>query len=112
MKDIHAKARRVVVWLGPGAENSELAMMAILFLSVRSQEKEPLRGTYHRVDRYVVRMPCFQWRREHVKLRMRKAVLRAIYDLLTRSYWRRLWIFKKSLWQRDNRLSYVGTVAS
>lgn len=112
MKDIYAKARRVVVWLGPGAKNSDLAMMAILFLSVRSQEKELLRDTYQKVDHYIIRIPCFQWRREHVKLRMRKAVLRAIYHLLTRSYWCRLWIFKKSLWQRDNRLSYVGTVAS
>lgn len=95
MKDIYARAWRVVVWLGPEAENSDLAMMAIQFLSIRSQEKEPLHGIYHRVDRYVIRMPCFQWKHQHTSLRMRKAVLRAIYHLLTRSYWRRLWIIQE-----------------
>lgn len=95
MKDIYAKAWRVIVWLGPEAKKSTLAMMAIRFLSIRSQEKEPLHGIYHRVDRYIIRMPFFQWKHAHTSLRMRKAILRAIYHLLTRSYWRRLWIIQE-----------------
>ena len=95
MKDIYAKAWRVIVWLGPEAKNSNLAMMAIRFLSIRSQEKEPLHGIYHRVDRYIIRMPFFQWKHQHTSLRMRKTILRAIYHLLTRSYWRRLWIIQE-----------------
>ena len=95
MKDIYAKAWRVIVWLGPEAKNSDLAMMAIQFLRIRSQEREPLRGIYHRVDRYIIRMPCFQWKHEHTSLRMRKTILRAIYHLLTRFYWRRLWIIQE-----------------
>ena len=51
MKDIYARAWRVVVWLGPKAKNSDLAMMAIRFLSLQSQEKEPLHGLYHRFNR-------------------------------------------------------------
>ena len=53
MKDIYARAWRVVVWLGPKAKNSDLAMMAIRFLSIQSQEKEPLHSIYHRFDRYI-----------------------------------------------------------
>ena len=95
MKDIYARAWRVVVWLGPKAKNSDLAMMAIRFLSLQSQEKEPLHGLYHRLDRYIIRMPCFQWKHAHTRIRMRQTVLRAIYHLLTRSYWRRLWIIQE-----------------
>ena len=95
MKDIYTQAWRVVVWLGSETEDSDLAMMALKLLSVRSQEKEPLHGIYHRVDRYIVRMPFFQWNHQHTSLRMRKTVLRAIYHLLTRSYWRRLWIIQE-----------------
>lgn len=95
MKDIYANAWRVVVWLGPEAENSDLAMMALQFLSIRSQEKEPLQGVYHSVDRYVICMPCFQWRYQHTRIRMRNTVLRAIYYLLTKPYWRRLWIIQE-----------------
>ena len=95
MKDIYAKAWRVIVWLGPEAKNSNLAMMAIRFLSIRSQEKEPLHGIYHKVEFYIIRMTWFQWKHEHTNLRMRKTILRAIYHLLTRSYWRRLWIIQE-----------------
>ena len=95
MKDIYAKAWRVIVWLGPEAQNSNLAMMAMKFLSTRSQEKEPLHGIYRRVDRYIIRMPFFQWKHQHTSLRMRKTILRAIYHLLIRSYWRRLWIIQE-----------------
>ena len=95
MKDIYTKAWRVVVWLGPETEDSDLAMMALKLLSIRSHEKEPLHGIYHNVDRYIVRMPFFQWKHHHTSLRMRKTVLRAIYHLLTMSYWRRLWIIQE-----------------
>ena len=95
MKDIYARAWRVFVWLGPEAENSDLAMMAIRLLSTRSQEKEPLHGIYHRFDSYIIRTPCFQWKHEHTSIHMRKTVLRAIYHLLARSYWRRLWIIQE-----------------
>ena len=95
MKDIYARAWHVIVWLGPEAKNSDLAMMAIQFLSIRSQENEPLNGLYRRVDRYLIRIPWFQWKHQYTSLRMRKAVLRAIYHLLARPYWRRLWIIQE-----------------
>ncbi len=95
MKDIYARAWRVVVWLGPKAKNSDLAMMAVRFLSIQSQETEPLHVIYHRFDSYIIRMPCFQWKHAHTRIRMRMTVLRAIYHLLNRSYWRRLWIIQE-----------------
>ena len=95
MKDIYTRAWRVVVWLGPKAKNSDLAMTAIRFLSIQSHEKEPLHAIYHRFDRYIIRMPCFQWKHSHTRIHMRQTVLRAIYHLLARSYWRRLWIIQE-----------------
>ena len=95
MKDIYARAWRVVVWLGPKAKNSDLAMMAVQFLSIQSQEKEPLHVIYLRFDRYIIRIPCLQWKHTHTRIRMRQTVLWAIYHLLTRTYWRRLWIIQE-----------------
>lgn len=95
MKDIYARAWHVVVWLGPEAKNEDLAMMAIQYLSIRSQENEPLKGLYRRVDRYLIRIPWFQWKHQHTSLRIRKDVLRAIYHFLARPYWRRLWIIQE-----------------
>lgn len=95
MRDIYASAWHVVVWLGSEAKNSDLAMMAIRFLSLRWREQEPLLGLYQRVDRYIIRFPCFQWKHRHTTVRMRKAVLRAVYHILARPYWRRLWIIQE-----------------
>ena len=92
MNDIYTRAWHTVVWLGLEANNSDLAMMALRFLSLRSREQSPLSGIYRRVDRYVIRIPYFQWKHRHMNVRMNKDALRAIYHIFARPYWRRLWI--------------------
>ena len=95
MNDIYARACHTVVWLGSEANNSDLAMMAMRFLSLRSREENPLLDIYQRVDRYVIRLPYFQWKHSHTTIRMSKDALRAIYHLLARPYWRRVWIIQE-----------------
>lgn len=95
MKDIFSRAWHVVIWLGSAADNSDLAMTAMQFLSIRSHDEEPLRGLYHRVDRYIIRVPFFQWKHQHTRLRLHRTVIRAIHYFLARPYWRRLWIVQE-----------------
>ncbi|KAL9082221.1 MAG: hypothetical protein Q9165_008927, partial [Trypethelium subeluteriae] len=95
MKDIYASAWHVVVWLGPEADDSDLAMMAMRYLSLRSREREPRLGLYRTFERYIIRTKFFCWKHSHKQLQIRVNVLRAICHLLARPYWRRLWIIQE-----------------
>ncbi|KAI4860667.1 HET-domain-containing protein [Hypoxylon rubiginosum] len=95
MKDIYHKAWHVVIWLGPEENRSSLAMLALRYMSLHAKQGDVLSKLYKRVEFYVVRLPFMQWKHAHTSLRIRKAVLNAIYHLLARSYWRRLWIIQE-----------------
>ncbi|KAI1413443.1 HET-domain-containing protein [Hypoxylon sp. FL1857] len=95
MKEIYHNAWRVVIWLGPEDHHSDLAMLALRYMSLHSQEEDILSKLYKRVQFYVVRLPFMQWQHTHTTLRIRKVVLNAIYHLLARPYWRRLWIIQE-----------------
>ena len=93
MRDIYASAWHVVIWLGGEANESALAMTAIKHLSARMVMEDPLNGLY-RTSRAVDARPLFViW--STYKSSMKKEVYRALYYLLTRPYWRRLWILQE-----------------
>ncbi|OTB15315.1 hypothetical protein K445DRAFT_376250 [Daldinia sp. EC12] len=95
MKDIYQAAWHVVIWLGPDEHRSDLATLALRYMSLHSEEEDVLDKLYKHVEFYVVRIPFMQWKHAHTSLRIRKAVLNAIYHLLARPYWRRLWIIQE-----------------
>ncbi|KAM0263718.1 hypothetical protein ACHAQJ_001032 [Trichoderma viride] len=95
MKDIYASAWHVTVWLGPEANNSNLAITAMQYLSLRMNDPDPLQHIYRRVDRVNIEWGVFRYRQSYGKVIVKKAVIRAIYHLLTRPYWRRLWILQE-----------------
>ncbi|KAN0112752.1 HET domain containing protein [Hyaloscypha variabilis] len=89
MKEIYASAWHVVVWLGVEAEGSDLAMMALRYLSRRHQHASS--STHPDIIcqpgwRVATRMRYTSFKRDiHVHL----------YRLLTRQYWYRLWILQE-----------------
>ncbi|KAI1213837.1 HET-domain-containing protein [Annulohypoxylon truncatum] len=95
MKEIYHTAWHVVIWLGPEAHRSDLAMLALRYMSVESERGDVLSKLYKRVEFYIVRLPYMQWKHEHRSLLIRKGVLNAIHHLLSRPYWRRLWIIQE-----------------
>lgn len=110
MKDIYASAWNIAIWLGPEADDSDLAMTAMQYLSLRSKDLDPLRNVYHRVDKAIVDFkPIFYWRYSTVKRLMRRAVFRALYHLLERPYWRRLWILQEVALGCQNMPVICGT---
>ena len=93
MRDVYSLAWHVVVWLGVDANDSSLAMTAVKHLSARMAMVDPMNGLY-RKSRSIDARPLFViW--STYKSSMRKAVYRALYHLLTRPYWRRLWILQE-----------------
>lgn len=96
MKDIYASAWHVAIWLGPEAYNSDLAITAMQYFSLRANDPDPLRHIYQRVDRINISWgPLIRYRQSYGKVIIRKAAIRAIYHLLARPYWRRLWILQE-----------------
>ncbi|KAI1801676.1 HET-domain-containing protein [Daldinia bambusicola] len=95
MKDIYQAAWQVVIWLGPDENRSDLATLALRYISLHAEEEDVLDKLYKHVEFYIVRIPFMQWKHSHTSLHIRKAVLNAIYHLLARPYWRRLWIIQE-----------------
>ncbi|KAF9637802.1 hypothetical protein BFW01_g8698 [Lasiodiplodia theobromae] len=93
MRDIYASAWEVVTWLGQASADSDLAMVAVEWLSSRVESGRGLEGFY-RETRTVDMRPLFiKWSRQISP--MRKQAYRALYDLFARPYWRRLWILQE-----------------
>ncbi|KAI1120009.1 HET-domain-containing protein [Nemania abortiva] len=95
MKEIYRAAWHVIIWLGPEENDSDLAILALRYMSLQLHREDALSNFYRRVEFYVVRLPFMQWQHAHTALRIRKAALYAIYHFLARSYWRRLWIMQE-----------------
>ena len=93
MRNIYSSAAHVVIWLGADDDDSPLAMTAVKHLSARMAMGDPLSGLY-RASRFIDARPLFvMW--STYKSSMREEVYRALYYLLTRQYWRRLWILQE-----------------
>jgi len=95
MKEIYDKAWQVVIWLGPGDEKGDLAMTTIRYLSLRSQERDPLKGIYQQVEWDIINNRLVQWKHRHSYYRIRIAAIRAVHYFLMMPYWRRLWIIQE-----------------
>ncbi|KAL9071449.1 MAG: hypothetical protein Q9161_004166 [Pseudevernia consocians] len=93
MRDIYASAWHVVIWLGVDANDSSLAMTAVKYFSdCIATEKSP--NMLYRTSKAIDARPLFViWSSD--KSSIRKEVYRALYHLLTRPYWRRLWILQE-----------------
>ncbi|KAK5626677.1 hypothetical protein RRF57_002392 [Xylaria bambusicola] len=95
MKDIYRAAWQVVIWLGPEQHDSDLAIVTLRYMSLQLQHKGDMSIFYRRVRLNIVRLPFWQWQHTHTTLNIQKHALEAIYHLLARPYWRRLWIIQE-----------------
>lgn len=86
MTDIYRKAQRVVIWLGPEADKSALAMKAIEYTGSQIQIKPKLR-TWRPVQNAD---PKFS--RESQEIPHSQRELEAIQKLVARSWFKRLWV--------------------
>ncbi|KAF2971452.1 hypothetical protein GQX73_g2067 [Xylaria multiplex] len=95
MRDIYRTAWQVVIWLGPEQHRSDLAILALRYMSLQLQQKGEMSVFYRRAQVFGIHLPCWQWKHTHTALNTQKDALEAIYDFLARPYWRRLWIIQE-----------------
>ena len=95
MQQIYASAWHIVIWLGPASHDSDLAMTAMRYFSIRSREDHPFEEVYYRVEKDLINLPFWHWRHSHISVAMRKRVFQALYYLLARLYFRRLWVLQE-----------------
>ncbi|WAO95574.1 HET domain-containing protein [Fusarium falciforme] len=93
MRDIYRSAWQVVIWIGPEADDSSLALSALHWLANQSRRPTPLEGVYHQgmaIDArpFFVVIPGYQ-------SPLRRAVYKALFCFFTRTYWRRMWIIQE-----------------
>ncbi|KAK2589889.1 hypothetical protein QQS21_012429 [Conoideocrella luteorostrata] len=93
MRDIYASAWHVVMWLGAEADNSDLALTTLRWLALLTRAK-PALDTVYRQTKTVDARPLFvKW--SSYKSPFRKEIYKALFSLLTRSYWTRMWILQE-----------------
>jgi hypothetical protein len=96
MRQIYLAAWHIVIWLGPKADNSDLAMVALRYFSLRSKQyANPLEGVSKRVEKVINLPGGFHWKHRATFIRLRMSVYRALYHLFCRPYFRRLWILQE-----------------
>jgi len=76
MRDIYQRASRVLVWLGPEEENSDLGMSALAQAAIATEDS-PANTTETSEEAFST---------------LDLTALRAIDSILTRAYWRRAWM--------------------
>lgn len=93
MRDVYASAWQVVIWLGPEADDSSLALTALWWFC-RYARSTSLKETFYRQSRQVDARPLFiVW--SVFRTPLRKQVYNALFCLLTRPYWQRMWILQE-----------------
>lgn len=93
MRNIYASAWQVVIWLGPESQGSDLAMVAIKWLSQRVRCERWVDGFYRETKPIDLRPLVVMWSK-YVSP-MRDEVYTALHHLFCRPYWRRLWILQE-----------------
>ncbi|UPK95878.1 hypothetical protein LCI18_006813 [Fusarium solani-melongenae] len=93
MRDIYRSAWQVVIWIGPEADDSSLALSALHWLADQSRRPTPLEGVYRQgmaIDArpFFVVIPGYE-------SPLRRAVYKALFCFFTRTYWRRMWIIQE-----------------
>ncbi|KAJ3541188.1 hypothetical protein NM208_g4725 [Fusarium decemcellulare] len=93
MRDIYRSAWQVVIWIGPEADDSSLALAALYWLANQSRRPSPLEGVYYRgiaIDARPFLVVTSSYREP-----LRGAVYKALFCFFNRAYWRRMWIIQE-----------------
>ncbi|KAI8292791.1 Heterokaryon incompatibility protein 6, OR allele [Colletotrichum sp. SAR11_240] len=93
MRDIYAAAWQVIIWLGPEADDSELGMSALSWISARNRTPSPYDGFYRESTKIDARPLFIIW--GTFKSPLKKTVYKALFSLLSRPYWQRMWILQE-----------------
>lgn len=93
MRQIYASAWHVLVWLGPEANDSSIAFSALSWIS-RFSQAYPSLDTFYR-KKQVIDLPPLINSWPFYKSPLRKEVNFALFRLLTRKYWQRMWILQE-----------------
>ncbi|KPA38422.1 heterokaryon incompatibility protein [Fusarium langsethiae] len=100
MRDIYQSAWQVAVWIGPLDEDSQLAFLALHWLSRESKRQNPMEGFYRQgfsldLRPLMIVLPSYE-------NPMTKAAYRALFHFFTRPYWRRMWIVQEVAMGKPN----------
>ncbi|KAI8312833.1 Heterokaryon incompatibility protein 6, OR allele [Colletotrichum sp. SAR11_59] len=93
MRDIYAAAWQVVIWLGSEADDSELGMSALSWVAARNRTPSPYYGFYRESTKIDARPLFIIW--GTFKSPLKKTVYKALFSLLSRPYWQRMWILQE-----------------
>ncbi|GKT61461.1 heterokaryon incompatibility protein [Colletotrichum tofieldiae] len=93
MRDIYAAAWQVVIWLGPEADDSELATSALSWIAARNRSPDPYNGFYRESTKIDARPLFIMW--GTFKSPLKKDVYKALFFYLSRPYWQRMWILQE-----------------
>ena len=102
MRDIYAMADRIVVWLGPGSDNSSLAMTTLHDLSLEVE----ISWDYQTMKAAPNRDPS--WADQSCCLPYDAKTQQAISDLVNRSWFERLWIWQEIHFAKPNAIVMCG----
>lgn len=101
MTEIYSLAHRVVVWLGPGTENSRHALDTLEHLGMQS---------VHTLDKWVISPPEateLHWGNSRTDLPYSQETWSAIHQLLSRDWFERLWIMQE-IQLAEDAILYCG----
>jgi hypothetical protein len=93
MCDIYQLAWQVVIWLGPGDQDSALALSALYWLARESARSEPMVNFYHEGFSLDLKPFFIMWPKYYSP--MKKKVYKALFHFFTRTYWRRMWVVQE-----------------
>ncbi|KAJ4250157.1 hypothetical protein NW762_011970 [Fusarium torreyae] len=107
MGDIYTLAQRVIVWLGPEAANSNIAIDAIERLS--AQIDFSTFDTDAKDNTLNVEYGCDAWVKDrNMALPLTQAEWRAIADFLSRNWFKRLWVRQEITLANSNAIVMAG----
>lgn len=92
MGDIYSKAMRVVIWLGPDADDSAVAFRTIPLLTALFK----LDWTKYRVDPLPLPYNKDYWADKNHLLPIVEREARAIFNLIQRPWFERLWVWQET----------------
>ncbi|KAI1335651.1 heterokaryon incompatibility protein-domain-containing protein [Xylariaceae sp. FL0016] len=105
MKDIYTAAWHVVIWLGPEADNSGLAVSALSWIAERNRTQSPYEGFYRENTKIDARPLFIVW--GTFKSPLKSSVYRALFFFLSRPYWQRMWILQEVIMARQDGLVVI-----
>jgi hypothetical protein len=101
MRDIYARASKVTVWLGPERDHSDKALQFIEMIHTRSKEfegwiKDSSTGGWTKDTSAFA-----TWFEESLVQRRHPLEWQAVYRLLRRAWWKRIWIVQEMVAARN-----------